>query len=200
MSQTEQLASIKCTFKRGLVVIQVVEKGDVSGEIKDGLSDLVIPAVPGEYYSYSAEFTEERPLYALMKCKANKNRPIATAHELGKEANLLFLFGNPGRVCSVQTAHAAGLLGESIDEGSFGETWIAPARISASEFYKLRVRKGLAELAQLCQNVCVADEAFIDLRLGMVIAMMTDGSKYGLFCVKHATATSIQIDACHILV
>lgn len=181
-------------------MIQVVEKGDVSGEIQEGLSDLVIPAVPGEYYLYSAEFTEERPLYALMKCKANKNRPIETVAALGKEANLLFLFDESRRVCSVQTANFLGLLGQPVEDGLFGETWIAQAGISASEFYKIRARKGLAELAQICQNVCIADEAFIDLRLGMVIAMMTDSSKYGLFCVKKMTASLIQIDACHILV
>lgn len=69
------------------------------------LSDMVIPAVPGEYYTYFYKFTNERPLYALMKCKANKGRPIAAAGDLGHEANLLFLFGNPiqVQVCAVRT-------------------------------------------------------------------------------------------------
>ena len=47
-------------------------------------------------------------MYALMKCKANKARPIAAAGDLGHEVNLLFLFG---------------------------ETWIAPAGITPENFY-----------------------------------------------------------------
>lgn len=165
------------------------------------LSDLVIPAVPGEYYAYSSEFTKERPLYALMKCKANKSRPIAVAGDLGHEVNLLFLFGNPNQVqvCAVRVAHTSGLLGDSINGESFGETWIALAGITVESFYKLCLRNDVTELVKTCQAACSEREMSIVLEPGAVIAMMTDGGKYGLFFVKELTQTSILIDACHIL-
>ena len=171
-------------------------------EVQGVPSQLVIPAVPGEYYAYSSEFTEERPLYALMKCKANKARPIAAAVDLGHEVNLLFLFGSPGpvqvQVCAVRTAQASGLLGDSVSE-SFGETWIAPAGITAEDFYELRSRKDVVALVEVCQTAHSKCEVIIALDLGAVIAIMTDGGKYGMFLVKRLTSTSIQIDACHIL-
>lgn len=165
------------------------------------LSDQVIPAVPGEYYAYSSEFTVERPLYALMKCKANKNRPIAAAEVLGHEANLLFLFGNPNQVqvYAVKTAHASGLLGDSVNGESFGETWIAPAEITAEDFYALRSRKDVKTLVETCQVACSEHEVSIAVEPGAIIAMMTGGGKYGLFLVKRLAQMSIQIDACHIL-
>ncbi len=180
-------------------MIQTVERSPVSKE--EVLSPLVIPAVPGEYYSYSSEFTDEKPLYVLMKCKANKNRTIAEAGNLGCEANLLFRFSNSARaeVCGIKMAHASGLLGDSINSGSFGETWIAPAGITAEEFYELRSRKDVESLVKICQNKCAEHEVSATLNPGTVIAMMTDGGKYGLFFVKKLTPTSIQVDACHIL-
>ncbi|MBI4993555.1 hypothetical protein HZC33_01165 [Candidatus Wolfebacteria bacterium] len=165
------------------------------------LSDLVIPAIPGEYYAYSSEFTKERPLYALMKCKANKDRPITAAEDLGQEANLLFLFGNQNQVqaCAIRTAYISGLLGDSVNGESFGETWIAPARITAEDFYELRSRKDVTKLVEICQVACSERRASIALEPGVVIAMMTDCGKYGLFFVRRITPALIQIDACHIL-
>jgi len=191
-------------------MIQVVERSSLSGELKhfrDGVevqrvpSELVIPAVPGEYYAYSSEFTEKRPMYALMKCKANKARPIAAAGDLGHEVNLLFLFGSPiqAQVCAVRAAHASGLLGDSVNGELFGETWIAPAGITPENFYELRSRKDVVALVETCQATCSKREVSITLDPGALIAMMTDGGKYGLFFVKGLTPVSIQIDACHIL-
>lgn len=171
------------------------------GTKQEVLSDLVIPAVRGEYYVYSSMFTEERPLYALMKCKANKDRPVAAAGDLGREANLLFLFGSQDQiqVCAVSTAHALGLLSASIDSSSFGETWIGHAKITAENFYELRSQKDITALAEICQAVCLKHEMPVALEQGTVIAMMTGGGKYGLFFVKEITQKSIWIDACHIL-
>lgn len=189
-------------------MIQTIEKGSLPQEleysekgaqVQSTLSDSVIPAVPGEFYDYSAEFTEERPLYALLKCKANKNRPIAAAKDLGNEVNLLFQFGDRNQVCSVRTANASGLLGDSINGELFGKTWIAPAGITAKDFYKIRSRKDIGAIVEICQTMCAKQETFIALHPGMIITMMTDGGKYGLFSVTSLTATSVQIDACHIL-
>ncbi|MDP3955776.1 MAG: hypothetical protein Q8Q18_00830 [bacterium] len=165
------------------------------------LSDLVIPAVPGEYYAYSSEFTGERPLYALMKCKSNKNRPITAAEDLGQEANLLFLFGNPNQaqVCAIRTAHTSGLLGDSVNGELFGETWIAPAGIGAEDFYELRSRKDVAKLVEISRAACSEHGASITLEPGAVIAIMTDCGKHGLFFVRALAPTLIQIDACHLL-
>src|SRR5687768_11064818 len=100
-------------------------QGEYRTKARETLSDLVIPAVPGEYYSYSSEFTKDRPLYALLKCKANKNRPISALRNLGREANLLFSFGAP-QVCSVQEARDSGLLPGVAYRKSLVETWITP--------------------------------------------------------------------------
>lgn len=190
-------------------MIQAFEKDYRLGEPKyfhdrseqEVLSDLVISAVPGEYYIYSSIFTNERPLYALMKCKANKDRPIAAAGDLGREVNLLFLFGNQNQiqVCSVRAAHALGLLGNSVNGWSFGDTWIAPAGIAVENFYELCLRKDATALVRICQSACSEHEMSIALKPKVVIAIMTDGGKYGLFFAKELTQTLVCIDACHIL-
>lgn len=191
-------------------MIQTAEKSSLLREleyfsdevkVRGVLSESVIPAVQGEYYAYSSEFTEERPLYVLMKCKANKARPITAAEVLGREANLLFLFGSPTEVqaCTIKTAHASGLLGNSINGESFGETWIAPAEIAAEDFYELRSQKDVTKLVEICRAVCSKRGISLALKPGEIVAMMTDGGKYGLFLVNGVTQTSIQIEACHIL-
>jgi len=166
------------------------------------LSDLIIPAVQGEFYSYSSKFTDERPLYAFMKCKANKNRPIDTIKDLGHEANLLFLFNKLEqiKVCPVKTAHTSGLLGNSVNSELLSNTFIAPAKITAEHFYNLYFKKDASKLMKISQESCLeCKTSIIPLELEMIIAMMTDCGKYGLFLVKDLTSTSIQIDACHIL-
>lgn len=168
---------------------------------QEALSQTVIPAVPGEFYSYSSEFTDKKPLFVFMKCKANKAWMAADAERLGREANLFFLFNQTGRmeVRSISAAHAAGLLGDSIDAGSFGETWVAPAPVSAEDFYQLRSRADVADLVTTCKTACAERATSLHLEQGMVVAMMTDAGKYGMFLVKEVAATSIRIDACHIL-
>jgi len=168
---------------------------------KQSLSQSVIPAVPGEYYSYSARFTAEQPLYVFMKCKANKVRSIADAKSLGREANLLFLLesSSQAQVCSVREACTCGLLGNFVSKELFGETWIGRAGITAENFCEVRSQKDVATLVKICRNTCSKRETSIVLSNGTVIAMMTDGGKYGMFLVNDLTPTSIQIDACHIL-
>lgn len=164
------------------------------------LSEGIIPAVPGEFYDYSSEFTEGKPLYVLMKCKANKARSIATAAELGGEANLVFKLNSATHadVRSIKAAHAEGLLGE-IDGSLFGETWIAVTSLSPDEFYNIRSRQDVTVVVEICTLACSSRESSLELYPGAIIAMMTDGDKYGLFFVRQLTTQSIQIDACHIL-
>ena len=163
-------------------------------------SEMIIPAVPGEFYAYPSNFTIEKPLYALMKCKSNKARMIAEAGRLGHEASLLFRFDTAthAQVCAIKTARAYGLLG-AIDGEPFGETWIKPVAMSTEEFYDLCVQENTALLVEICKEACSQRETVADLKKGMVIATMTDAGKYGLFLVMELTPESIGIDACHIL-
>ena len=190
--------------------MQTIEQGSARGEFnlspdrmktQEILSDMIIPAVRGEYYAYSSEFTDEKPLYVFMKCKANKARTIASAEYLGREANLLFRFDSVVRahVYAIKTAHACGLLGDTINGELFGETWVSPAGIAPDHFYDIRSRKDVTVLVKVCKAVCSKHMVYADLEPGIVIAMMTDSGKYGMFLVKELTPTSVNIDACHIL-
>lgn len=159
----------------------------------------VIPAVQGEYYAYSAGFTAERPVYTLMKCKASKSHEIDDVEVLGSEANLLFEFGDSPQVHGVKAAHLLGLLGSSANMELFDEAWVARADMSAEAFYELRSRKNGPALADFCRSACSEREASVSLELGMVVAVVTSGGKYGLFLVKELTPASMEVDACHIL-
>lgn len=164
------------------------------------LSEGIIPAVPGEFYSYSSEFTEEKPLYVLMKCKANKARAIAAAEKLGREANLVFQFNGPNKARARSIAeHAEGPLRNLMDVNLFGETWIAVTSLLLGEFSNIRLQRDVTTLVEVCKLACSSRESSLELYPGAIIAMMTDGGKYGLFLVKQLTSRSIQIDACHIL-
>ena len=96
-------------------------------------------------------------------------------------------------------AQAFGLLGDGVVSKSFDETWIAPAGVTAEYFYELRSQKNVAVLVEICQNTCLKRETSVMLEPGVVVAMMTDTGKYGMFLVRELTPISIQIDACHIL-
>lgn len=178
-----------------------VTPSSVTKEVPAIPSQLVIPAVPGEYYAYTAEFTKEQPVYALLKCKSNKARTIPTVRELGREANLLFLFNDSSQaqVCAIREANNKGLLDNSLRNELFGETWMSSVKITANDFYNLRSRKDVPSLVKVCRIACSKHMTSTTVCPETVIAMMTDAGKYGLFFVKRLTPTSIQIDACHIL-
>lgn len=165
------------------------------------LSDAIIPAVPGEFYSYSAQFTDKQPLYVLMKCKANKSREIDAAEELGQEANLLFRINdaNGAQVYAVRDACTSGLLGDSVDIELFGHTWIAPVEMTAGDFHRLRFQQNVHSLVEICRTACSSRNTSATLSSGSIVAMETDQGKYGIFRVRKLTQVSIEIDACHIL-
>lgn len=162
-------------------------------------SEMVIPAVPGEFYGYSSEFTEARPLYVFLKCKAQKSRPLASAADLGLECNLVFLFSNPPTVRSIRAAQASGLLDESANVNSFGDTWVAAAEITAEAFYDIRSRKDTSALVNECRRACSKRATSIELQRDVVYAAMSDAGKYCLFLVNKSTVSSLRVDACHIL-
>ncbi len=193
--------------QKEVAMMQSTEKGSPPAGLQTGagvqgvLSNEVIPAVRGEYYAYSSKFTPWRPLYVLMKCKANKNRRIGDLKDLGREANLLFRLGDPAHVevCSVRIAHSFGLLGNSVDPENFDDTRIAPTGITAADFYRLRSQKDAAKLVEASRSVSPEPTLSIALKPGLVVAMTTHRGKHGLFLVKGIAPGSIQIDACHIL-
>ena len=164
------------------------------------LSQGIIPAVRGECYSYSSVFTGERPLYSLMKCKSNKARLISEVPSLGSEVNALFQFeGVNPRILSIKKADALGLLEGMGSKSAFGDTWFAPTNLTSEQFIKLRADKKAEELVRVCQNALTDRQVAIELHEELVVAMMTDGGKYGMFLVEEITISSIQIEACHIL-
>ncbi|HEY0907917.1 MAG TPA: hypothetical protein VGE35_01065 [Candidatus Paceibacterota bacterium] len=160
----------------------------------------VIPAVPGEFYAYPADFTKTHPLYPLLKCKSNKARAISDAAGLGSEANLVFHPDTAqwARVSTAKIELAHGLF-RAIASQPFGDTWIKAINMSPDEFYGICQRRDAASLKEICQEACAQHEVHADLQRGTVVAMMTDGGKYGLFLVTELTPELVAIDACHVL-
>lgn len=170
-------------------------------EIQPVLSELVIPAVRGEFYDYRATFSEERPLCFLMKCKSNKARFLEDARRYPEEANLVFLFDNPNqsRVCTIRMAQASGLLYNDVDGVSFGNIRIAPTDISVEDFNRIRTHRDISTLVEICQVACLKHEGTVNLKQGAILAITTDGGKYGLIRVTTLAPSIVQVTACHIL-
>jgi len=163
------------------------------------LSGSIIPAELGKFYAYSPVFTDSKPLYALMDCKANKARTLAHASELGQEVHLHFGFDGvtSARVSSIKAAQTAGLLGHTGTE--FDDIWVAPAPTAIEDFYVLCARRDSAKLSDICKLAC--RERAVSMRVvpGDVVAVMTSAGKYGLFLIKEQSPMSVSVDACHVL-
>ena len=158
----------------------------------------VIPAVRGEHYVYTCELTEDKPVYALMKCKSNKTWASKDLECLGREANLFFVFD----ACVQATVHSIKTV-KSLEcpknvAGGFIEIWVADACIDCDTFYDICEQKDADALSQICDNVCASRETVLELARGMLVALKTETNKYGLFHVKEITSTSVLIDAYHI--
>ncbi len=165
------------------------------------LSDEIIPAVPGEYYAYLSEFSDKKPVYALLKCKSNKNRLKVDLLNLGNEANILFLFDlDKGvKACSVVDASDFGIINGSVKSGICDDTLISETNISPEEFYRIYAERDAQLLAKVCKKAHRKSTAFVSLKPNMVVSVITTGGKYGLFLVKNVDRISIKIDACHVL-
>src|SRR5262249_19524515 len=146
--------------------------------------DPVIPAVRGEFYSYSSSFTADRPIGFLMKCKANKDRPLADVADYFQEHDLTFVFAGGVSVCSPNAAPSMRLLG-SLIAANLNQTFIAArADISEDAFYALRRRKNGQELAAVCGQMEPRNYAVVALSVGTIFAVITGSGKYGLLLVK----------------
>ena len=163
------------------------------------LSESIIPAVPGEFYAYPSIFTDGKPLYALMKCKATKARILGHAGELAREVHLHFGFESAtrARVSSIKTAQAAGLLGPVNAE--FDDVWVAPAQIAIEDFYVLCAQRDSTKLAEVCKASCSERVTSMNVVPDLIVAVLTSAGKHGLFLVKELTPASVDIDACHVL-
>ncbi|OGE86513.1 MAG: hypothetical protein A3J48_00115 [Candidatus Doudnabacteria bacterium RIFCSPHIGHO2_02_FULL_46_11] len=162
------------------------------------LSSAVIPAVRGEFYSYSAQFTLDTPLYCMLKCKANKSRPVGECDLLAGEVDLVFVFGDDGlRMCSADSQFAAPLIGR-IKPAMRNPTWISPTNLSNPAFEQFRERRDGRFLAGYCNAQAQSAQA-VTLMWGAIYAIKTRSGKYGLIRVTEITASSVCIDACHIL-
>lgn len=162
--------------------------------------EAVIPAVRGEFYSYRAVFTADRPLGYLMKCRANKDRALTFAEDNPDGLDLVFVFGSHVAVCSPDSERAISLLAEIVDRRNLDHTAIAVAGITADEFQQLRERKNGDELAEACRAAITVESSPAEfLQIGMIIAVITESGKYGLLQVTELTSSAVKFDACHIL-
>ncbi|MDQ5957165.1 MAG: hypothetical protein QG614_140 [Patescibacteria group bacterium] len=164
------------------------------------LSEALISAVEGEFYNYDYKFVLSRPVFALLKCKSNKGRPVKSLADLGTEANMLFMFGDgtTAEVWPVQLANSAGVLGSKFNEEHFGNTYVGITDLSGEQFHAIRDEQDTHIMVMNCRCFCNADEK-ITVKQGDVFAAMTDSGKYGLFHVQEVGSDHVLINACHIL-
>ena len=162
-------------------------------------SEAVIPAVRGEFYSYRALFSYDRPLGYLMKCKANKDRTLAFGEDNPKGIDLVFVFDNGVSVCSPNSAPAVRLLEDLVDPKVLNQTRIAVAGITVDEFNQLRERKNGSALAEVCRTAVARNDSIVTLMSGIIVAVTTESGKFGLLLVKELTPSTVRVDACHIL-
>lgn len=167
------------------------------------LSEQIIPAVRGEFYGYASEFSVERPLYFLMKCKANKARPVMEdLKEVLQELDLTFIFGDEVFLCSPNSAQSVKLLGKVLEETSvrrLNETEVRLANMSSEAFYRCLDARSESMLVDAF-HAPGASESTMLLSEGMTLAVRTASNKYGLILIEELTASTCRIVACHILV
>jgi len=160
---------------------------------------VLIPAVRGEYYNYTAQFSTVRPLYCLLKCKSNKDWQLSDADRLIDQIDMVFTFGDTVQVCSPNTPPSVELLGNLFTPEELNTTRIARANVTAEQFYQLREQKDGPTLAEVSRKSVEQNDEVVDLNEGAVVAVVTASGKYGLFLVKELTPSALKIHACHIL-
>ncbi len=161
--------------------------------------DPVFPAVRNEFYSYRQMFSEESPIGYLMKCRANKGRPMGHVEYIDEQIDLVFFFDGQITVCSPRAQRSERLLdGILSDSNKLGRTTLSAFYMKPEEFYRIRSSQDGQGLAQICRASQLQRHS-LTLSVDTVFAAMTESGKYGLFLVKELTSSSITVDACHIL-
>lgn len=166
------------------------------------LSEQVMPAVKGEFYRYTSDFSVERPLYFLMKCKSNKARSATTDIEKTlQELDLTFIFGDRVLLCSPNSAPSIGLLRNVLEDTvsrRLNETEIRLSNMSDEAFYRCLNARSEALLVDAFR-ASGASESTVVLSEGMTLAVRTGSNKYGLIRIKYLTVSTCSVEACHIL-
>lgn len=165
-------------------------------------SEDIIPAVRGEFYAYTAEFSPERPLYFLMKCKANKARSLAIdIDHLLRELDLTFIFGEEVILCSPNSAPSVGLLRGALtdpDLQRLNETEIRLAPMPVSRFHRSGERRSGLALVDAFKGAGSSVSA-VRLSQEMTLSVRTASNKYALIRVGEVAGSRCRLEACHIL-
>lgn len=173
----------------------------LSVEKVTSLSEQIMPAVRGEFYCYTSEFSVDRPLYFLMKCKSNKARPITTdPDQMLQELDLTFIFGDSVSLCSPNSIPSVRLLANLLDEARLRRLSETELRLNVSPeaFYRcVDARSGEVLKETFCASG--ASETAVLLSQGMTLAIRTASNKYGVVLIRELTASTCKIEACHIL-
>jgi len=158
-----------------------VERGIVTPEFVTNRQALLmgraVPAEVAEYYSYRAVATAQRPVFALLKCKANKMRPVD--EEFGEECS--FVHMGEMEITSLGGVH-------------FGRLNMTPSR-----FQDIRCGLNSGRVIEVCEQVRnwqVAQK----LHVGDVFALKTDAGKAGLMYIEGLGDNHVQLAACHFIV
>ena len=164
------------------------------------LSEQVIPAVRGEFYSYTSDFSKDRPLYFLMKCRANKCRSLTTdVKHIVQELDLTFVFGNEVILCSPNSAPSVELLRNvMVAPEELNHSEIRAATVTEDIFYDCYYEKKESFLVDIHRTSGVSESSVV-LSSGLILSIKTDSGKYGLILVRELTPFTCEIDACHIL-
>ena len=164
-------------------------------------SEHVMPAVPGEFYSYTSDFSKDRPLYFLMKCKANKSRPLTTdVGYIVQELDLTFVFGNKVILCSPNSTPSVELLGSVIaDPQELNHSEIRATTVTEDTFYDCYHGKKESFLVDIIHRTSGVSESSVVLSSGLILSVKTNSGKYCLILIKGLTPSTCKIDACHIL-
>ena len=167
---------------------------------KNILSEDVIPAIKGQFYSYSADFSLDRPLYFLMSCKSNKGRPITEdVKYIIQELNLCFIFGNQVTICSPNSEESILLLKNSeVHHENLSYSEIRVSSISKDTFYYCYQKKEESLLVDI-YDTANENVSNIILSTGTILSVKTASGKYGLILIKELTNSTCKVDSCHIL-
>lgn len=177
-----------------------IHEGPLSADRNTFQTEHIVPAVPGEFYSYTSSFSKDRPLYFLLKCKANKSRPLTTdANQICQELDLTFVFGNEVILCSPNSSPSVVLLGSVIaDPKKLNRSEIRVPTVSEDIFYECYHNKNESLLVDIYRTSGVTESSVV-LSKGLILSVKTGSGKYSLILIKEVTPSTCNVDACHVL-
>lgn len=161
------------------------------------LSEDTIPSVQGEWYNYHSVFTPMRPLGYLMKCKANKDRPLRFVEE-NDSVDIVFVFDDEVvQVCSPCSGHSLKMMAGRVDPEALKKVGLVQTALTRERFDAIRTGKDVVGLLTARQSGSVA--SCLPVTKGMILAITTQA---GIYCLMRATEVNphkVCFDACHML-